>query len=140
MLVGATQRPGHTYAQMLSNRSAAGVETALAQMPLEARQRGEVHTAHSDKEAGLQAAEGALLNVGARMHTTQGYDPQSNGVAENAIGRLSRMARAVLHEYSPPATRVLWPHAMVWSAQKLSTPKAPPFGGLAYAAMRPRQH
>ena len=128
VMVGATQSPGYTYAQPLRSRAARDLRDPLFKIILAARQRGEVAVVHTDQEPGMLALEGELLGLGVRLSTTQGGDPQANGCAENAVGRLSRMARAVLHGYDEGVARQLWQQAMVWSAQKLEGPDIPPFG------------
>ena len=111
-------------------------------MVAEARSRGEVTIVHSDQEPGLLAIEGKLLAVGLRLSTTQGHDPQSNGLAEQTAGQLCRMARAALAHYSVTVAAAPWQHAMVWAAQRLVGPKLPPFGAppagaRAWQASRP---
>ena len=137
MLVGATQQPGWTYAEPVRSRAAACLRDPLLRMLLDAKRRGEVHTIHSDREAGLEALEGMLLAQGVKLSTTQGRDPQANGLAEQAVGQLCRMARAVLADYKPDVARALWQPAMVWAAQRLSDPKLPPFGAAVLARHPP---
>ena len=73
------------------------------------------------------------------LSLTQGEDPQANGLAEQAVGRLCRMARsATAHLSCPEAKASLWPSAMVWAAQRLEDPKMPPFGAQAIARHPPK--
>ena len=137
MLVGATQQPGWTYAEPVRSRAAESLREPLLRMVLEAKRRGDVLTIHSDREAGLEALEGMLLAQGVSLTTTQGRDPQANGLAEQAVGQLCRMARAVLAHYGGDVARSLWQYAMVWSAQRLADPKIPPFGAEVLARHPP---
>ena len=102
----------------------------LLRMVLAARSRGEIVVVHSDKEAGVEALEPDLLKLGVTLRTTQGRDPQANGLAEQAVGQLARMARAAVAPYSKKVAADLWQEAMVWSAQRLVDPKLPPFGAM----------
>ena len=137
VLVGATQQPGWAYAEPVRTRSAAGLRDPLLRMVLAAKTRGVVLSVHSDRESGLEALEGALLGLGVSLSTTQGRDPQANGMAEQAAGQLSRMSRAALAHYSPAVARQLWPYAMVWAAQRIADPKLPPFGAKVLARHPP---
>ena len=138
MLVGATQLPGWVYAEPVRGKSAADLRAPVLRMLLSARGRGDVHTVHADKEGGIAALEPHLLGVGVRMSTTQGHDPQGNGLAEQAVGQLSRMARAVLAEYGAATAARLWQPAVLWSAQRLADPKLPPFGAKVLARHAPK--
>ena len=136
VLVGATQRPGWTYAEPVRGKSADQLRAPLLRMVQDAMQRGTVTTLHADREAGIESLETELLALGVRLSLTQGRDPQANGLAEQAVGALSRMARAALaHLTSPDVKVALWPFAMVWAAQRLADPKLPPFGALAQARL-----
>ena len=94
VLVGATQQPGWAYAEPLQSRAAGHLHAPVLRMVADARSRGEVTAVHTDREAGLLALEGTLLGVGVKLSTTQGRDPQANGLAEQMAGQLCRMARA----------------------------------------------
>ena len=137
VLVRATQAPGRTYAQPLRSRAANDLRSPVLKMILDARERGEVTAVHADREAGLAALEGELLKMSVRLTVTQGQDPQANGTAENAVGRLCRMARAVLHHYDDGVARKLWQAAIVWGAQRIADPKLPPFGARVYVRHAP---
>ena len=128
VLVGATQQPGWAYAEPLRSRAAEDLRAPLLRMLADARRRGEVATVHSDKEAGVLALEEDLLRVGAKLSYTQGRDPQANGLAEQTVGQLCRMARAALASYDDAVAAALWQSGMVWAAQRLVDPKLPPFG------------
>ena len=131
VLVGATQAPGYTYAEPARSRAANDLRAPLLRMVLAARERGEVRAVHVDREHGAAALESDLLGIGVALRTTQGRDPQPNGMAEQAVGQLGRMARAVLGHYPPEPARGLWQHAMLWAAERLADPKIPPFGAKA---------
>ena len=135
VLVGATQMPGFTYAEAVRSRAAVDLRAPLLRMILEARSRGTVGTVRSGREDGLFALEGDLLSVGARLSSTQGNDPQANGIAEQAVGQLSRTSRAILGHYPEAVAAALWQHAMIWAAQRTADPKLPPFG--AKVVVRP---
>ena len=87
----------------------------------------------SDQEPGLLALEETLRTAGLKLSTTQGYDPQPNGLAEQTVGKLCRMARAALAHYEDSVATSLWQYAMVWAAQRLVDPKLPPFGARVVA-------
>ena len=138
VLVGATQTPGYTYAEQLTGKSAEVLAAPLLRMLAAARRRGNIHKVHADRERGLLALEASLLAVGCELSCTQGHDPQANGLAEAAVGRLSRMARAVTHEYPAEVAGALWGHAMVWAAQRLGDPDMPPFGAKLLVRCAPK--
>ena len=107
-------------------------------MVAEARSRGSVSTVHADREKGFGALEGDLLALGIRLSVTQGSDPQANGLAEQTVGQLSRMARGVLATYPGDVQACLWQDAMVWAAQRLSNAKLPPLGAKILARHPPK--
>ena len=137
VLVGATQQPGWVYAEPTHGKAAWQLREPLLRMVAAARARGHVATVHADNDAGLVALEPSLLALGVTLTTTQGRDPQANGLAEQAVGQLSRMARAVLAEYSAGTAAALWQCAMVWAAQRIVDPKLTPFGAAVLARLPP---
>ena len=137
VLVGATQQPGWAYAEPVRSRAASCMREPLLRMVIEAKRRGVVTSVHSDREAGLEALEGVLLAQGVSLATTQGRDPQANGLAEHTVGQLCRMARAVLAHYDQGVARHLWQHAMIWASQRIVGPKMPPFGAVVLARHPP---
>ena len=139
VLVGTTQLPGWTYAGQARGKAAADLRGPVLRMVNEAKLRGAVTSLHADREAGAEALEAGLLALGVRLSLTQGGGPQANGTAEQAVGRLSRMARAALSHLSDErVAAALWPSAMVWAAQRLADPKVPPFGALVLARHPPK--
>ena len=113
VLVGATQQPGWTYAEPVKARSAECLRAPLLRMISSARARGTISVVHADREGGFGALENELLALGIRLSVTQGSDPQANGLAEQEVGQLSRMARGVLATYPATVQESLWPFAMV---------------------------
>ena len=112
----------------------------MLRMVLAARERGEVRAVHADRELGLAALEADLLGVGVALRTTQGRGPQSNGMAEQAVGQLGRMARAALGHYQQDTARALWQHALVWAAERIVDPKTPRFGAKVMVRHAPATH
>ena len=97
-------------------------------MVLRARRRCEVTRVHSDREGAILNIEKDLLGIGCLVSTTQGSDPQSNGIAEAIGGKLARMARAMVGHYKGNVAAALWPRAMEWAAQRAMETDLPPFG------------
>lgn len=128
VLVSATQAPGKAFAEPVKSRSANDLRTALLRILARARRFDVVDRVHCDRELGVSALEPDLLSLGCELSLTQGADPAANGIAENLVGRLCNLARAVLSHYDDAVRRTLWPRAMVWAAQRLHDPKLPPFG------------
>ena len=90
MLVGGTQVPEQSFAEPVKSKSTNDIQDALLRMVLAARRKGVVNRVHCERELGILAIESALLKIGCAVSTTQGHDPQANGVAENLIGRVGR--------------------------------------------------
>ena len=105
---------------------------------LSARARGIITDVHADREGCFGALENKLLALGIRLSVTQGSYPQVNGLAEQAVGGLSRMARGVLATYRTAVQASLWPFAMALAAQLLCGPKLPPFGAKVLARHPPK--
>ena len=59
-----------------------------------------VNRVHGDREGGLEGCQDDLRAAGIYSALTQGYDSQTNGMAENAIGVLTNGARARLLAFS----------------------------------------
>ena len=138
VLVGVTQLPGWTYAEPVRGKAAADLREPVLRMVAEAKQRGAITKLRADREGGIEALEADLLALGVRLSLTQGRDPQANGTAEQAVGRLSQMAHAAsAHISDQIVAAALWPSAMVWAAQRLAGHKLPPFGALALARHPP---
>ena len=78
---------------------------------------------HSDKESGVASLKGTWARQYAiRLTSTQGFDHEANGDAENAIGELCRLARSALIRVSDEITRVrLWTAAMTYAGQVISS-------------------
>ena len=99
VLVGASQQHSWAYVEPLQSHAAEHLQVPMLRMVADARSRGEVTTVHTNQEPGLLALEETLLTAG--LSTTQGYDPQFNGLADQTVGQLCKMARATLahHEH-----------------------------------------
>ena len=138
VLVGATQQPGWTYAEPIRGRSAECLRAPLLRILAQAMERGNVSAVRADREKGFGALEDELLALGIQLSVTQGSDPQANGLAEQAVGQLARMARGVLATYPDATQASLWQSAMVWAAQRLSDSKLPPFGARVLARHPPK--
>ena len=139
VLVGCVQVPGQAYVEQIRSKSAQDLRGPLLRMILSAKERGDVRHVRADQELGLMALEEALLSAGCKLSLTQGRDPQSNGAAENLVGRLCGMARAVLGHYKDVVKEALWPSAMVWAAQRLCDHALPPFGRRVLARHPPKR-
>ena len=113
-----------------------------------------IERVHGDLEQGLLRTRYDLAEAGIRATFTQGYDPRSNGRAENAVHILSTRARGAMmmlmrNGTSDNCNRALWPFAMAFAAydfnvqqqlkHKTANPKdAPlPFGSLVIASLPP---
>ena len=135
------------YAALLQRKSDAGAELQklLAQIRAEhgTMPNKLVYRVHSDKgtEFDNKAVDDYLHFHGIQHTTTQGYDPSSNGMAENGVGMLKKRARYLLTGTRIP-TR-WWGVAVLAAAQlfradagNAKTPRIP-FGTRAMVTVDP---
>ena len=128
VMIGVRQFPSSVFVEQIDSKKISSIRVALLRMISIAKETGNVGVVFSDKESSICAIEQDILLTGARLETTQGGDPASNGVAEQMVQKICDMSRSVLASYPVNVRKLLWSSAMIWSGQKIKDTNIPPFG------------
>ena len=128
VMIGVRQFPSSVFVEQIDSKKISSIRVALLRMISIAKETGDVGVIFSDRESSICAVEQDILLTGARLETTQGGDPASNGVAEQMVQKLCDMSRSVLASYPVHVRKQLWSSAMIWSGQKVRDTNIPPLG------------
>ena len=111
------------FVEVLASKSADEVATAIKTMTARINclhKTQAVFRVHADRAQELSGAKIAaqLAHLNVYVTATAGYEPNSNGRAENGIKLMKSRVRALIHD-AGPGSEAFWPFAAIHVAELL---------------------